>query len=182
MPQRPRSTGCLIISGMPGSGKSTVSPLVAAHHERAAHISGDVLSYMVVQGRVGFLGEPAEESRRQALLCARNMCALADNFAENDIFPVIEHTIADREMLDAMVGWLRPRPVLFVVLAPPLAVCRERNAARPARSRVHFDFGPQYREMRERLAGTGWWLDTATQTPQETAAAIASQAHERAAL
>ncbi|MFE6779906.1 AAA family ATPase [Streptomyces sp. NPDC057702] len=167
---------------MPGSGKSTVAPLVAEHYERAAHISGDVLSYMVVRGRVGFLGEPAAESRRQAMLGARNMCALAANFAEHDILPVIEHTIADREMLDAMVGWLRPRPVRFVVLAPPLAVCRERNARRPERARVHFDFAPQYERLRARLGDTGWWLDTATQTPRETAAAIAAHAHERATL
>lgn len=177
-----RSTGCLIISGMPGSGKSTVSPLVAAHHERAAHISGDVLSYMVVQGRVGFLGEPAAESRRQALLCVRNMCTLANNFAENDIFPVIEHTIADRETLDVMVGLLRPRPVMFVVLAPPLAVCQHRNAHRAAQTRVHFDIAPHYRAMRERLAGTGWWLDTAALTAEETAATIAAHARDKAAI
>ncbi|WP_268249820.1 AAA family ATPase [Streptomyces albospinus] len=167
---------------MPGAGKSTVSPLVAAHHERAAHISGDALSYMVVQGRVGFLGRPAEESRRQLRLCARNMCTLADNFAENGIFPVIEYTIADRELLDLMVEMLRPRPVMFVVLAPPVEVCRERNAMRAVEERVDYDVAPFYRAMEEELAGVGWWLDSAGLTAEETAAAITAGAHDKAVV
>ncbi|MYT34058.1 MULTISPECIES: AAA family ATPase [unclassified Streptomyces] len=174
--------GCLIVSGMPGAGKSTVSPLVAAHHERAAHINGDFLSYMVVQGRVGFLGRPAAESRRQLLLCARNMCTLANNFAEQDIFPVVEYAIADRELLDFMAELLLPRPVMFVVLAPPPEVCRQRNAARPARERVDYDIAPFYRAMHEELNGVGWWLDSSGQTPEETAAAIAAEARHRAVL
>ncbi|MGD3106125.1 AAA family ATPase [Streptomyces sp. YGL11-2] len=177
-----RSAGCLVLSGMPGAGKSTVAPLVAAHHERAAQISGDVLSYMVVQGRVGFQGRPAEESRRQLRLCARNMCTLANNFAENGIFPVVEYTVADRETLDLMVAVLRPRPVMFVVLAPPVEVCRERNATRAAVARVDYDVAPFYRAMEEELAGVGWWLDSAGLTAEQTAAAIAAGAHDKAVV
>ncbi|GCD98584.1 AAA family ATPase [Embleya hyalina] len=176
----PKSTGCLVVSGMPGAGKSTVAPLVAARYPRAAHISGDVLSYMVVQGRVGFAGEPAEESRRQLRLCVRNMCALADNFAADDILPIVEYPIDSPELLEFMVGLLRTAPVMFVVLAPPLEVCRERNAARPVRERVDFDYGPQYRAMRERLGGVGWWLDNSDRTPVETADLIAAHARDRA--
>ncbi|QRX90707.1 AAA family ATPase [Streptomyces noursei] len=178
----PAASGCLIVSGMPGAGKSTVSPLVAGHFERAAHINGDFLSYMVVQGRVGFLGRPAEESRRQLLLCARNMCALADNFVEHGIFPIIEYAITDRELLDFMVGLLAPRPVMFVVLAPPPEVCMRRNAARSARERVDYDIAPFHRAMHDELGGVGWWLDSTGQTPEETAADIAAEARHRAVL
>ncbi|AXK34138.1 phosphotransferase [Streptomyces armeniacus] len=167
---------------MPGAGKSTVAPLVAARHARAAHISGDVLSYMVVQGRVGFNGQPAEESARQLRLCARNMCTLANNFADNGIFPVIEYAIDNPGMLDYMLAELRPRPVVFVVLAPPLEVCRQRNAARAVEHQVHFDFSPYYRAMREQLGEVGWWLDTAALSPEETADLIAARAHDTAAL
>ncbi|MEU5857790.1 AAA family ATPase [Nocardiopsis dassonvillei] len=174
--------GCLILSGMPGAGKSTVAPLVAARYPRAAHISGDVLSYMVVQGRVGFNGRPAEEARRQLRLCVRNMCDLAANFADNGVFPVVEYTIDNRRMLDAMVEMLRPRPVMFVALFPPLEVCRRRNATRDPGHRVDFDFAPHYRAMREDLGGVGWWLDTAALTPEETADLIRARAHEEALL
>ncbi|PSK95362.1 adenylylsulfate kinase-like enzyme [Murinocardiopsis flavida] len=178
----PESSGCLILSGVPGAGKSTVAPLVAARYPRAAHISGDVLSYTVVQGRVGFNGEPAEESLRQLRLCARNMCTLANNFADSGIVPVVEYTIVDRWLLDLMLGMLRPAPVMFVALAPPLSVCRRRNAARPAEQGVDFDFAPSYRLMREQLGGVGWWLDTEALTPEETADTIAAHARDRAVV
>jgi len=173
-------TGCLILSGMPGAGKSTVAPLVAAHHPRGAHISGDVLSYMVVKGRASPLGD-GEESQRQLRLCFRNMAALADNFAENGVFPVIEYPVT-RPLLDLLVSELRCRPLLFVTLAPPLEECRRRNAARPAPQRVAYDIAPYYRAMRRELEGTGWWLDSSGLTPQETAALIAAEARERALL
>ncbi|MDA0567722.1 AAA family ATPase [Streptomonospora sp. S1-112] len=174
--------GCLILSGMPGAGKSTVAPLVAAHFPRAAHISGDTLSYMVVQGRVGFTGTPPEEADRQLLLCARNMCTLANNFADAGVFPIIEYTIDNPRLLDHMLHLLHPRPVMFVVLAPPLEVCQARNAARPPRERVDLDYTPYYRAMEHTMSGIGWWLDTATMTPQETAAAIAHHAFTQAAV
>ncbi|NSC24686.1 AAA family ATPase [Streptomyces albus subsp. chlorinus] len=166
---------------MPGAGKSTVAPLVAAHHARAAHISGDVLSYMVVRGRAGPVSG-GEESRRQLRLCFRNMCALANNFADSGIFPVLEHPVGTREVLDLLVTELRPRPVLFVTLAPPLEVCRSRNAARPAGQRVAYDVAPYYQEMRRELEGVGWWLDSSQLDPEQTAALIAAEAPARAAL
>ncbi|MDT3399707.1 phosphotransferase [Streptomyces sp. B1866] len=136
----------------------------------------------LVQGRVGFLGEPAEESRRQARLCARDMRAPAGNFADDGVAPVVGYAIGDRAAFDFVVGALRPRPVMSVVPAPPLAMCRQRNAARPVRERVHFDFAPQYRVMREQSGGVGWWLDSAALTPEETAAAIAAHAPDRAVV
>lgn len=172
-----QSTGCLVISGMPGAGKSTVAPLVARHHPRAAHINGDVLSYMVVRGRVGFLGEPAEESQRQLRLCVRNMCALAANFADHGIVPIVEYPIDTRPLLDLLVSLMRPRPVRFVVLAPPPEVCEHRNATRPAEQRVSYPIAPLHRAMRERLGDVGWWLDSRDLTAEETAATIAAEPH-----
>lgn len=110
------------------------------------------------------------------------MCALASNFAENGIFPVIEYTIDNPAMLNSMAELLHTRPVMFVALAPPLGVCRRRNAARPVEQRVDFDYAPQYHAMRERLGDTGWWLDTATMTAEETADAIVAHAHDKAVL
>lgn len=125
----PRVLDDIVANGAVGA--VMVAPLVAARYPRAAHVSGDVLSYLVVQGRVGFAGEPAEEPRRQLRLCVRNVGALSDN----GILPIVEYPI-DRPELpklpEFMVGLLRAAPVMFVVLAPPLEVCRERNAARPA--------------------------------------------------
>ncbi|MFG3258597.1 AAA family ATPase [Streptomyces sp. NPDC048172] len=173
---------CLILTGMPGAGKSTVAPLVAARHARAARVNGDVLSYMVESGRVGFNGTPSEESRRQVLLCARNMCSLAANFADAGITPVLEHVVADREVLDLMTGLLRPRPVRFVVLAPSPEVCERRNAARAPEERIGYPIAPLYRAMEEKLGDVGWWLDSSDLTPEETAATIVAHAAGKATL
>ncbi|WP_306338627.1 AAA family ATPase [Streptomyces sp. KL118A] len=164
--------GCVIITGVPAAGKSTASQLVAERYPRAARIDGDVLSYMVVSGRAGPVSSPGPEADRQARLCARNVCALAGNFADEGFVPVIDTVVADRAALDFMLAELRPRPVLFVVLAPPLDVCHRRDAERAPRQRVGIDCGPLRRAMLDELGDAGWWLDNAELTPDETADAI----------
>ncbi|MBC2873845.1 AAA family ATPase [Streptomyces sp. TYQ1024] len=163
---------CLVLSGLPGAGKSSVGREVAGRLERSALVSGDAVADMIVRGRVSVVRLPEPEARRQLLLRARNICSLAANFADAGFTAVVDHVVPDREVLDLMVGLLRPRPVRFVVLAPPVEVCRARNAARPERERVDYDVAPLDRSMRQRLAGAGWWLDTAGMTVEETAGLI----------
>jgi adenylylsulfate kinase-like enzyme len=95
------SSGCLVISGVPGAGKTTVAGLVADSLPRSAVPDADDLARMVRSGWVGPIGEPADEARAQLMLRTRNVCLLAGSFAEAGFFPVIDHVVADREMLEA---------------------------------------------------------------------------------
>ncbi|GIF01969.1 AAA family ATPase [Paractinoplanes rishiriensis] len=183
-----RLPGCLIVTGLPGAGKSTVTRLVAGALPRAARVDGDDLNEMILSGRVWALGEPADEAARQVELCIRNLCALAGNFADAGFTPVIDWVVPSREKLNLFIGLLAPRPVLFIVLAPRLDVCRERNATRDPDQRINDDYFASTSppsassladELSRDLGDVGWWFDTSTLTPEQSAELIVREAGRR---
>jgi predicted kinase len=174
--------GCVIVSGMPGAGKSTVTALAARLLPRAAQVKGDDVNRMILSGRVGFMEEPADEALHQDELCNRNMCTLAANFVDFGFTVLMDTVVADRAELDFLLGLLRPRPVRLVTLAPGVEVCRQRNATRDPDEQFEFDgYHRLDREMRRDLGEIGWWFDTSTLTPADTAAQLVREAATRAA-
>ncbi|ARF59114.1 AAA family ATPase [Streptomyces gilvosporeus] len=174
-------SSCLIVTGMPGAGKSTVTRRVAERLPRSARLDGDQISRLVVSGRVGALGKPADEAARQLELCNRNLCMLANNFSDAGFTPVIDWVIPDRRQLDFFVGLLSARQVLFVVLAPGIEVCRYRNTLRAPHERFSFDgYDRLDADMKRELGDAGWWFDTADLAPDETADRLLCEARHRA--
>jgi predicted kinase len=174
---------CVIVTGMPGAGKTTVSGLAAGLVPRGAQVSGDTVSMMIRSGSVGFMGEPRNEALRQDELCDRNMCALANNFVDFGFTVFLDAVLVDRAELDFFIALMSPRPVRLVVLAPGIDVCKARNAARAAEERFDFDgYERLQAEMASEFGDVAWWLDTSGQSPRETADLMLARLEHDAAV
>lgn len=178
-----RGQACLLITGAPGAGKSTVSGLVAQALTRSALIDAFFISRLVSSGYVWPLGEPADEAAHQVRLLNANLCALAANFAQAGFTPVLDLVLPDGDQLDFFRRALLPHRLLLVVLDPGTDVCQHRNETRPAEDQFFFDGYDDLRAvMRQDFADVGWWFDTSELTPQQSAQQIITEASVRAAV
>jgi hypothetical protein len=174
---------CLLITGAPGAGKSTVSGLVARALSRSALLDAYFVSGLVVSGYVWPLGKPADEAARQVRLLITNLCSLATNFAAAGFTPVIDVVVADGEQLTAFREALASYRLLLVVLDPGTAVCKHRNEVRPPQDQFFFDGYEELRvSMHDGFGDRGWWFDTSELTPGETAKQILAESVTRASF
>lgn len=174
---------CLLITGAPGAGKSTVSRLIAQQLSRSALLDAYFVSTMVVSGYVWPLGEPADEAARQVRLLNTNLCALAGNFAGAGFTPVIDLVVPDGANLDTFRRALSPHPLLLVVLDPGSDACRYRNQIRAPEEQFFFDGYDELRAaMRSGFGDLGWWFDTSDLSAEQTVERILREAPRRAVL
>lgn len=165
-----------IVTGMPGAGKSTVSPLVAAALPRAVRIRADDLNAMIVSGAVWPLGRPADEAERQVELCYRNLGALARNFTASGFTTIVDCVLPDGDHLDRLLRQLPQQRARLVVLAPGEAACRDRNAARGTDEQFDFDSYSQLdATMRAGFGDQGQWIDSADLIGEQTVRTILQQ-------
>ena len=162
-------SGCVIVTGMPGAGKTTITSHVAQLMPRAAQVSGDAVNVMIRSGFVWFMGQPTEEALRQDELCNRNMCCLANNFIDFGFTVLMDTVLADRSELDFFIALMSPRSVRLVVLDPGIEVCKYRNAGRDPEARFEFDgYERLAADMKREFGDIGWWLDTSAITADQT--------------
>jgi predicted kinase len=147
-----------LVVGVPGSGKSTVSRALAQRYRLGAHIEVDRLQEMVVSGGrwPRFRWDP--EADRQTYVRAKNAAALAQNFYQAGIVPVIDDVVVWRNHLDYYLAKLAGLPLRFIVLAPSPHIAAHRNATR--RKVLTTDWNFLDRTMHEQLHGVGAWIDS----------------------
>lgn len=146
---------------------------------RAAHVQADVLSFQfVVTGVPSRFGENADpvEWSRQVALRTRNVCMLANSYAESGFVPILDNLVTERTLLDEHLRLLAERSLHLVVLAPDIEIAIERRLAEAeGMSRDDWHDAEMFRhwrnldsELRANLTGLGLWVDTGALTTDAT--------------
>jgi predicted kinase len=164
----------IVVTGIMAAGKSTIAQLLAQRFARGVHIEADVLQRMIVSGSVwvSLPGEPEGEAAQQLRLRLKHMCLLARSFFEGG-FTVVLDDIIMGERWSHLQEELHGLPFSLVVLAPHADVVvgqRDVNRSKEPQGSAWATYLDH--ELRATMAGTGFWIDTSKQTPEETVDSI----------
>jgi chloramphenicol 3-O-phosphotransferase len=173
-----------VISGTQGAGKTTVSMLLAQRFRRGAHVSADTLQKMILSGRewpeadqVNINNDVEGEAAVQLRLRLRNMCLLGRSFYEAGFTVVLDDIITGKRLDDVRED-LAGVDFLFVMLTPSKEVVREREAGRGSELWREWEWLTE--SIEQTTERVGLWLDTSSQSPEETVDEIIRRAWDEA--
>ena len=161
----------IILTGVPGSGKTAVAKALASLFPRSAHVEADALREAIREGRVNPGGSPDDEAERQLSLLTRMTAALGNELFAEGFTVILDDVVVTRGRLDDYLRALRGSPLHYVLLAPPRSVVLERDRLRPDKS-VAEQYLWLYDLMERECLGLGLDLDTSGWDEEETASAV----------
>lgn len=173
-----------VISGTQGAGKTTVSSLLARRFRRGVHVEADALQKMIVSGRkwpvasqISINNEVEGEAALQLRLRQQNMCLLGRSFYEAGFTVVLDDIIVGGRLTE-LRGDLADVDFMFVMLTPSFEVVRERERQRGTELWREWEWLTELIERTDDRIGL--WLDSSTQTADETVDEIMRRAWDEA--
>lgn len=167
-----------MVTGTPGSGKSSVARALVGHYPRGIHVPVDDLREWVVSGIVSPIEPWSDETSRQFTLARRSAAAVARMYADAGFAVAIDDVIFPEEVEDLFVAPLAGHDVRKVLLRPRLDVALERNANRASKPFDPSILVATIRDLhqamaRQPFAECGWTIvDTSDLDVEETVSAI----------
>ena len=166
--ERPR---IILLTGVPGAGKTSVADALAPMFPRSAHVEADALRACIRQGRVNPGGSPSDEADRQLELVTRMTAEVANQLFADGFTVIVDDVVVTRGRLDGYLAALRGAPLHYVLLAPSREVVLERDQRRSDKS-VAEQYLWLYDRMEQECLGIGLDLDTSPWNEAETATAV----------
>lgn len=158
----------IVITGAMAAGKSTVAALLAEQLQpRSVHIRGDAFRRMVVNGRAEMTPDPDPEALRQLHLRYALAAATADRYAAHGFDAIVQDVIIGAELAQ-FIDLVDSPDRHLVVLSPSVSALEWRQEQRAKAGSVYFSPGAMDTALRQETARIGYWLDSSSQSPEET--------------
>lgn len=175
----------VLITGIQAAGKSSVAQALAERLPKSVHLRGDVFRRMIVNGGADMTPEQQADAVEQLRLRYRLTAHAADAYFQAGFTVVAQDVVLGAE-LRHLVERIHSRPLLLVVLAPNQEAVAAREAGRAKKA-----YGPSDGQwtvqrldesLRRDTPRMGLWLDTSTQTVEQTVTEILERAWTEAAV
>lgn len=157
----------LIVTGIMGSGKSTVAQALAERLPRSVHLRGDLFRKMIVRGRAPQGPVETEEDTLQLGLRYGLSIEVADAYAEAGFTVVYQDILFGPDLDRAVRGLARWQPGV-VALAPRPEIAASRDEARAKTAYGDWTAQSFDTEFRRNTPPWGLWLDNSDLTVDQT--------------